>query len=688
MQAFEVAESLGIPKVIEASDMVLLTVPDKLSVMTYLYQLRSYFTGQSFEVQHVSPHANNSMYIIGDYSTGHDLWGAPVSDKDPHYVSSSVEADVTSPIPVAEFHTQFQAISRSPTKPYSGHFDLARSQSKSPIVRHTSKFGTCTTSGPFGEVTPSREPGKPALMTRKQLLNPFDSDDEDREGGALNELVLPDNKSVSSTSSTNLSTSGFSQSPRPLSFELDSRPKESRDRPLAEQGLYIKKKKQGLPEPGNRTATQVLKTDVPSSVKLADSKSQASKGRQSNDEEGNVSESIVLRESLGLDRNHETPTSISINSTSAVTGFSQHTSPSSSMGSSSPSPMSDDTTTMSPTTPTGGRLTSRRPKSRHEELKERARLMLEQARREAMLKTANEKALNLEDERQKKLHERARMLIAKARANSGGFTEVITSTGDTWEVSDRRSISPSISDQTVDRTNENIRTSSLTRRSSDTSNVSLNQAEDFLRNRIDNNLGDNNNLLITGGGSNNGDGSSEQQHYSDREANTSVDDTRASEYVAGEMTALECEQRQIDERAAQVEWELRRAMKDEDAEHEEELMEEWFILVNKKNALIRRQMQLNLLEKENDLERRFSLLSLELRQMMSMEDWQKTEALKQREKLLLGELVTLVNKRDDLVQRLDSQERAIEDDELTEKALNENLNKRKTSRKQASCVLQ
>lgn len=314
--------------------------------------------------------------------------------------------------------------------------------------------------------------------------------------------------------------------------------------------------------------------------------------------------------------------------------------------------------------------------------------MLEQARREAMLKTANEKALNLEDERQKKLHERARMLIAKARANSGGFTEVITSTGDTWEVSDRRSISPSISDQTVDRTNENIRTSSLTRRSSDTSNVSLNQAEDFLRNRIDNNLGDNNNLLITGGGSNNGDGSSEQQHYSDREANTSVDDTRASEYVAGEMTALECEQRQIDERAAQVEWELRRAMKDEDAEHEEELMEEWFILVNKKNALIRRQMQLNLLEKENDLERRFSLLSLELRQMMSMEDWQKTEALKQREKLLLGELVTLVNKRDDLVQRLDSQERAIEDDELTEKALNENLNKRKTSRKQASCVLQ
>uniref|UniRef100_T1EII1 Calponin-homology (CH) domain-containing protein n=1 Tax=Helobdella robusta TaxID=6412 RepID=T1EII1_HELRO len=42
--AFDTAADLGIPKVLEPSDMVLLAVPDKLSVMTYLYQLRSYFT--------------------------------------------------------------------------------------------------------------------------------------------------------------------------------------------------------------------------------------------------------------------------------------------------------------------------------------------------------------------------------------------------------------------------------------------------------------------------------------------------------------------------------------------------------------------------------------------------------------------------------------------------------------------
>jgi hypothetical protein len=44
--AFETAEKLGIPRVIEPADMVLLTVPDKLAVMTYLHQLRAHFTGQ------------------------------------------------------------------------------------------------------------------------------------------------------------------------------------------------------------------------------------------------------------------------------------------------------------------------------------------------------------------------------------------------------------------------------------------------------------------------------------------------------------------------------------------------------------------------------------------------------------------------------------------------------------------
>lgn len=49
-KAFDAGEKLGIPKVIEPSDMSLLAVPDKLAVMTYLYQLHAHFTGRQLEI--------------------------------------------------------------------------------------------------------------------------------------------------------------------------------------------------------------------------------------------------------------------------------------------------------------------------------------------------------------------------------------------------------------------------------------------------------------------------------------------------------------------------------------------------------------------------------------------------------------------------------------------------------------
>lgn len=51
--AFDTAEKLGIPRVIEPNDMNLLNVPDKLAVMTYLYQLHAHFTGRQLEVERI-----------------------------------------------------------------------------------------------------------------------------------------------------------------------------------------------------------------------------------------------------------------------------------------------------------------------------------------------------------------------------------------------------------------------------------------------------------------------------------------------------------------------------------------------------------------------------------------------------------------------------------------------------------
>ncbi|XP_074864959.1 MICAL-like protein 1 isoform X3 [Carettochelys insculpta] len=136
------------------------------------------------------------------------------------------------------------------------------------------------------------------------------------------------------------------------------------------------------------------------------------------------------------------------------------------------------------------------------------------------------------------------------------------------------------------------------------------------------------------------------------------------EDIYGEMDAIEHQLDELEHRGVELEEKLRSV---ENESREDSLLVDWFRLIHEKHMLVRRESELIYIFKQQNLEQRQADVEYELRCLLNKpaKDW--TDDDRERDKVLMQELVTIIEQRNAIVNCLDEdRQREEEEDKLLE----------------------